>query len=478
MKICAYIFLLLSFSCKINNASAQNISPVPEKKNIDSSSKIAVSAIIISGNKKTKKYIILNEIQFKVGDSIIAGELYQNLVAAKQQIYNTSLFTDVQLTPELVDGFHVKIYVTVKEKWYIFPTPQFQLVDRNFNDWIKTYNASLDRVIYGVKFAHYNLSGRRDQLRIYLLNGYARNIAFSYVAPASNPSLTEGFGLAASYTQSREITYKTGYNNKLLQFKNENAFVKNNLFTEVSYSVRKGLFRKHIFKAGYNHQHIQDSIITSAYNPAYFNNGKNYVGFTDLTYVHQYINTNNNNYPLSGKAYSVSFLKRGLGITGGVNMFSVESNFDKYFTHKNNWYSSIELSGKVKLPFTQAYINQKALGFQDFYLHGLEYYVIDGVASFLAKYNLKKKLVFFNVPIPFHIKKLPSVPITLFAKTFADAGYSYNKPPYNSMLNNKLLYTTGFGIDMLTLYDFSFRVEYSFNQLGENGLFLHAKGSF
>ena len=39
-------------------------------------------------------------------------------------------------------------------------------------------------------------------------------------------------------------------------------------------------------------------------------------------------------------------------------------------------------------------------------------------------------------------------------------------------------YTGGFGIDILTLYDLNLRLEYSFNQLNENGLFLHTKGGF
>lgn len=41
-----------------------------------------------------------------------------------------------------------------------------------------------------------------------------------------------------------------------------------------------------------------------------------------------------------------------------------------------------------------------------------------------------------------------------------------------------MLYTGGFGIDLVTLYDITFSVEYSFNQLGEKGLFLHSKGGF
>ena len=57
-------------------------------------------------------------------------------------------------------------------------------------------------------------------------------------------------------------------------------------------------------------------------------------------------------------------------------------------------------------------------------------------------------------------------------------GFSYNKEQFNTKLGNKLLYTTGFGLDVVSLYDTTLRLEYSFNQLGENGLFLHAKSLF
>jgi hypothetical protein len=40
------------------------------------------------------------------------------------------------------------------------------------------------------------------------------------------------------------------------------------------------------------------------------------------------------------------------------------------------------------------------------------------------------------------------------------------------------LHAAGIGIDLLTLYDITFRFEYSFNQLGQNGLFLHRNISF
>ena len=38
-----------------------------------------------------------------------------------------------------------------------------------------------------------------------------------------------------------------------------------------------------------------------------------------------------------------------------------------------------------------------------------------------------------------------------------------------------MIYTGGFGIDIITFYDFQLKFEFSFNQLGQNGLFLHTQ---
>ena len=45
----------------------------------DSTSKLHVASITVSGNKKTKTYIVLREIRFKTGDSISASRLYETL---------------------------------------------------------------------------------------------------------------------------------------------------------------------------------------------------------------------------------------------------------------------------------------------------------------------------------------------------------------------------------------------------------------
>ncbi|MBK7559918.1 MAG: hypothetical protein IPI54_17655 [Chitinophagaceae bacterium] len=102
-------------------------------------------------------------------------------------MYNTTLFNEVKFELVALDANNINISVQVTERWYLYPVPQFNLVDRNFNEWYKTYNASFDRVNYGLKFVHYNLSGRRDQLRVYFINGYSREYFFQLYRTVQQP---------------------------------------------------------------------------------------------------------------------------------------------------------------------------------------------------------------------------------------------------------------------------------------------------
>jgi len=439
--------------------------------------KIIISGINITGNKHTKTYIIEREIPFKAGDSLLQKNLTATLIQARNQVYNTNLFTEVKFDSIPQADSSLKINIVVKERWYIFPTPQFQLVDRSLNEWVKTYNADFNRVVYGLKFAHYNFSGRRDQLRIYLLNGYARNISASYSAPYSNTKLTEGFGVAAGFTQNREVGYKLNYNNKILNYK-KNGFVRNDFNAAIGYSIRKGFFKTTNFSVGFNYSNIDDSIVTAKYNPSYFNSAKNKQFIPDFGLGISYSNTDNNNYPQKGLIYSYGISKRGLQFTGGINSLSLSGSFAKFYKHKHNFFSIVQSAAMVKLPFEQAFINRRALGFGSLSLRGLEVYLIDGVVAGVAKYTLNKKVAEFKIPIPFKLKSLAYIPFKIFAKTYTDIGYSYLSKKYDSRLNNKLLYTGGFGIDVVTFYDIVFKVEYSFNQLGEKGLFLRGKGGY
>jgi outer membrane protein assembly factor BamA len=474
------LLLLIAFITRAQNTDNITSSNITQQFP-DSSAKLHIKSIVVKGNKQTKEYIILREMPFAKGDSIIISQLNAVLEQAKQQVYNTTLFTEVKFEVAVVSAYDIIVTADVRERWYIYPIPQFKPVDRNFNEWIKTYDASLKRVNYGLKFVHYNLSGRHDQLRIYLLNGFSRDFSFSYNAPYSNKALTEGFVIGAGYSQKKEIAYKTDYNNKLLFYTSDSLrsqFVGSSFYVTAGYTMRKGFFVKHYFNAGFSRLTVADSILLPKNNPNYLNTNSTVANIFELSYAWQYVNVNNVSYSTKGRTAYIALSKRGLNFTGGVNALTLEAGTNRYFDLGKKWYSSIQLNGKIRLPLRQAYINQRGLGYGDSYLRGLEYLVIDGVGTGLVKSTLKKKILDVKIHVPFKLRTLSYIPFSIFAKTFADLGYAYNKKEFATNLNNKLLYTGGFGIDILTFYDLNLRLEYSFNQLNQKGLFLHTQSGF
>lgn len=465
---------ILSFAQKDDSAEP----PLPEVTSAPSvPGWLHLRNIVVTGNKKTKVYIIKREMAIKPGDSILIVSLTKRLQEIKENIYNTTLFVTVKVEPILINAFECDIIVSVKERFYIFPLPQFQLADRSFDEWLGKYKGSLSRVNYGVKFVHYNVSGRKDQLRLNVINGYTRNISASYNAPYTNPRLTEGFYVEGGFSQNKEMVYKTNYDNSLAYFKN-GGFVRDYWYINGGYTIRKAIKKTQIISVGYSNIKLADSIISNHYNPRYFNRNSASQDYIDLSYTIKYTDVNNILYPLEGVSGYITFLKRGFGLSGGINMFAMQGEYDRFIALGKKWFTSAQFTGNIKLPFKQAFINQRGLGANGLFLRGLDYYTIDGVAFAMAKFNIKKEILNFTIPTFFKSKTYNKIPFKFYAKAFTDFGYVYATEKAVSNLSNKLLSTAGFGLDILTLYDLHLRLDYSLNQLGQKKLAVNNRSGF
>jgi hypothetical protein len=63
----------------------------------DSNTAVHVTSIIIEGNAKTKDYIIRRELKLKIGDTISIASLFYQISKSKELIYNTNLFSTVDI---------------------------------------------------------------------------------------------------------------------------------------------------------------------------------------------------------------------------------------------------------------------------------------------------------------------------------------------------------------------------------------------
>ena len=101
------------------------------------------------------------------------------------------------------------------------------------------------------------------------------------------------------------------------------------------------------------------------------------------------------------------------------------------------------------------------------------------MAGGYIKTTFTREILNFNIKTPnIKGKRAERIPVRIFAKVYGNTGYVHNPQPGDNLLSNKMLYSGGFGIDILTFYDVTFRFEYSFNQLGQGGLFIHRKTIF
>jgi outer membrane protein assembly factor BamA len=443
-------------------------------KNAQENVSFTIRNIIITGNKKTRASIILREIPLRSGEEYSLQDLVKKFEDARRQLMNTALFIDVVVALAKSEGYMVDVAVDVRERWYIFPVPYFKPVDRNLNQWLFEKGASLSRLNYGLKILHNNATGRNDKFRLWLVGGYTKQFSFSYDRLYIDKKMKWGLSTAFALGKNREMNYNT-VADKQVFIKDENNYLRSFVSANAELTYRRAIKTRHRFGIGYTMENVKDTIVKL--NPDYFQSGRNRIQFPEIYYRMSYYDLDYIPYPTKGYAAEVSMGKRGFNKSINVWYLSVKGA-GSWHTGKKSFINVIAY-GNIKAPFKQPYFMQRFLGYGDAFMQGYEYYVVDGVAGGFIKTTYTREFLHFSVPTPGKNRQMPErLPFRFFAKVFANAGYVHNPLPGFNSLSNKMLFSGGIGLDILTSYDFTLKLEWTFNQLGENGVFLHRKTIF
>jgi outer membrane protein assembly factor BamA len=456
-------------------ASVRRYIPEFTPQQVNTRSSFLISSITVVGNKKTRSNIILREVPFTAGMSFSLSLLIDLFKQGEQQIMNTALFHSVRIYASKFEGNCLEITVEVVERWYLFPFPFFDLVDRNINQWLIDQKASLQRVNYGLKLLYNNTTGHNDKLRLWLINGYTRELSISYEKPYFDRKMQWGFRLAARTGKGREINYNTIEDKQV--FLRTPDFIRSFASVGGELTYRKKLFARHNFGIFYFREKVEDTVLRA--NPDYFRVRGSINQFPELYYQFTYAKMDYIPYPREGFGTRVRFSK--LGITPSFNLWQLHWQMMKIWPVGLKNIVTLESYAGVKLPFSQPYVNRRFLGYEEIFMRGFEYNVVDGVAGGYLRSSFARELFRVNIPLPGFIRKrasLSTIPFKVFGKLYSNAGYVYSPEPGFNFLQNKFLHAAGFGIDILSLYDLTIRIEYSFNNFGQNGLFLHRTSSF
>jgi outer membrane protein assembly factor BamA len=455
-----------------HSAGAPDSIPVTDTAQALCQKYLRVNDIILTGNKVTKPHIILRELTFVKGDSLRYCDLPKALGKSKENLLNSSLFNFATLDTIRLDSSRINIKITLTERWYTWPVPIFEIAERNFNTWWLTRD--LSRASYGFYLVRDNFRGRKESLAFKFRFGYAEQFGVSYSVPYLNKKQTHGLGMAVSYSRNHEIAYKT-VNNKLQFFKHPDKYIRSDFSSRLTYTYRHKYYYTHLGEVRYYDGSVDDTVRSITRD--YFVDNRASMQFFSATYEFRSDHRNSRVYPLKGYYFDVEVTKMGLGLLAGENLdvLYVESQVKKYWQVHNRFYFASSLKGKVSSGVQQPYAVQRALGYRD-YVRAYEYYVIDGQSYGLMKAALRYELIKPRTQqIPYlRFEKFNKFHYAMYLSVFSDMGYVddrlYSKYNY---LANSLLWGSGVGLDFVTYYDTVLRVEYSFNKLGENGVFIH-----
>ena len=461
------ILLIISLFC-FNVATAQTVDY------------LVVENIEVSGLRKTKPKVVYRELRVQKGDSVIVSEFDTLLKDSKNLLMNTGLFSNVTID---VDYYifpntpkRAIIKIALKENWYFYPAPIFEIADRNFNVWWTEQNRSLDRVKYGGEIAHINFTGNNDRLKVNTKFGYTKSLSLGYRRPAINRKQTIGISTDISFARYREVNHLTENNKQ--QFYRTEDFIYQQFKSGIAITLRPQLRVFHEFRLQYRQEKI-DPIIIQELNPYFFPNNKPLQRFFTFYYKLTIDQTDIKPYPLKGYRMVSTLEKNGFGLFDDVDGLVLTSSYARFFPIAPKFYGSVKTKGKLSLLRNrQPYKDNRGLGFGGDNLKGFEFYIIDGLDMVYTKTSLKyqflKSKINFGKLVP--IKAFRRMPFKALIGINNDLGY-VNSPysRHQNPMSNRLLWGGGIGLDLIFYYDKVVQIEYSFNDLLENGLFLQVE---
>jgi len=126
-----------------------------------------IDTVIVSGNEKTKAYVILDEMTLKPGEVATWGAMEYD----KNRIYSLGLFNRVEMFYDSLDGLRF-LFVDVHERWYLIPVPVF-----GFRD------GDPKRPYYGAGILHNNFRGHNQKVYASMVFGYNPSLDLFFSDP-------------------------------------------------------------------------------------------------------------------------------------------------------------------------------------------------------------------------------------------------------------------------------------------------------
>ncbi len=453
----------------------------PEYQSTDTLQTIPIAWVVIQeieliGNKQTRPQIINRELTIHVGDTLLLVSADSLLERNRNNVFNTNLFVSVSIDLVHTAPREANLKIYLAERWYIFPGPIFELSDRNFNEWIRVYNADLNRTNYGMRVVLENFRGRKEKLDAFAQFGFTQKFGLSYEVPYLNKKQVLGMSLNLIYTQNKSVAFRSA--DHILQFYESEQIAFERYFASLALNRRIGIYDYHTLTAGFQAQFVEDSL--AILNPRFFLNGKTSQRFFFLSYRYAHDTRDMRNYPLHGDILEASITQNGLGVFGDLFQTQARLSYIFYTDLRQKFYLANGFRASLSVQKEQPYINARGLGFGREVMRGFELYVIEGQGFMINQNTLRYQL--FDVKKKFKlipIQQFQTIPLSMYLTSFVDMGYvcDTNFRDFSNRFTNRLIYSWGAGVDFVTFYNFIIRLNYAMNSAKEGAFFFRVSTS-
>jgi outer membrane protein assembly factor BamA len=446
---------------------------------------LTITDITLEGNKRTKEYILLRELEFKTGDRLKQSQLTSILTKNELLLLSTGLFVHVKLNVSHwdVENQEIKLHIIVEEAPSLIPIPIFELADRNFNVWWNDFNASLKRVNYGIKLAILNAWGYGGRIKLSAQFGYTPKFDFSALLPYLDNKQSLRMELGALYAQNKEVSLYNIENKQFFDRLEERVIFKRQRY-RVGLIFRRKIFAKHILRIGYSNNWIDPELTAQEIpngNQDFFLNSTSRQRYMFAEYEFTYDRRDLRILPTRGWLASIRILKDGFGIFDDISATYLVPAIKYYHPISKKFIASVELNAKIGLERDrQPYYNYQGFGYGNDYLRGYELFVVDALDYFYGKFSIAYKAVHTAVKWPKIVPKgMRIMPVQIYIAANYDTGFA-NDPFYSAgnSFTNRWLRGGGLGLNLLLYNTLQIQIEWSVNHLGESGLFLHSNTAF
>lgn len=441
---------------------------------------LTIDSILLEGREKTKTWVILQEARVSVGDKLSGEHLDERLQEIKTDILRTGLFARVSLyhreNPNKPCG--ISLVIKLDENWLLMASPIFDISDKNLNVWWNTYDHDWSRVNYGLKIYHYNLTGRKDPLKLKYHTGFTDKHELSYEYPYISKKHNIGLWVGGLYTTQKELNLMTR-NNEQVFYRDEGKILqyRTEIFAQMRY--RPDRIWSFVATGTWLRYNIHSSVAEQ--NPHFLLNGRTNRSFIRLGF--QIIRSSLDLTVRPASGLRIGGVVQYLGSHGNTEVSMLLTSQELLMARRLSPRIRLVADFNSGLSFSREripYLFSRIQGYQ-YDIEGYEYYVLDGSAFFNTGAGLFFQLFRFHFNLFKILGPEPRLKIHILGDFKLNAHTAYVRDPWQEQgntLTNTTLGSITAGFDLVVNQAIKLQLNYSVNHLGQTGFFIHTKSAF